>query len=115
MTNEVIDLLDALYRGEMTLDAVAQRFRDRKWPRRRRPQPTTHLELAAAELEDPEQYVPGSYDDVAAAYHRGRLTDAAGPVNQYIGSTPPLPSMITDNRPPSICRKLFKIFELRAR
>ncbi|SRR6266568_2474744 len=76
MTNEVIDLLDALYRGEMTLDAVAQRFRDRKWPRRRRPQPTTHLELAAAELEDPEQYVPGSYDDVAAAYHRGRLTDA---------------------------------------
>ena len=33
------------------------------------------MELAAAELEDPEPYIPGSYDDVAAAYHGGRLTD----------------------------------------
>jgi len=31
--------------------------------------------MAAAELEDPEPYIPGSYDDVVAAYDRGRLTD----------------------------------------
>jgi len=33
------------------------------------------MEMAAAELEDPEPYIPGSYDDVVAAYDRGRLTD----------------------------------------
>lgn len=76
MTNEVVDLLDALNRGDMTLDEVAQRFRERAWPRHRHPRPTTFMELAAAELEDPDPYIPGSYDDVAAAFHQGRLTDA---------------------------------------
>jgi hypothetical protein len=75
MTNEVSELLDALRRGDITLDEVARRFRTRKWPRRRHTQPTDYLELAAAELEDPDPYIPGSYDDVAAAYHRGHLTD----------------------------------------
>ena len=73
MANEVSDLLSALYEGQISLDEVAQRFRDRRWPRRRPRQPA---EMAAAELEDPDPYVPGSYDDVAAAYHRGHLTDA---------------------------------------
>lgn len=33
------------------------------------------MEMAATELEDPDPYIPGSYDDVVAAYDRGRLTD----------------------------------------
>jgi hypothetical protein len=76
MTNDVLYMLDALYDGTMTLDEVAQRFRRRSWPHRRRPQPTSYLEMAAAEMEDPDPYIPGSYDDVVAAYDRGRLTDA---------------------------------------
>jgi hypothetical protein len=76
MSSEVSDLLDALYRGDTTLDDVAEKFRQRRWPRRRRPEPATYLELAARELEDPDPFVPGSYDDVAAAYHIGRLTDS---------------------------------------
>jgi hypothetical protein len=32
------------------------------------------MEMAAAALEDPEPYVPGSFDEVAAAYRRGELT-----------------------------------------
>jgi hypothetical protein len=75
MRNEVTDLLEALNDGALTLEEVAQRFRERAWPRRRRARPTTYLELAAAELEDPDPYIPGSYDDVAAAYHRGQLSD----------------------------------------
>jgi hypothetical protein len=75
MSNEVSDLLDALYRGDITLDEVARKFRERRWPRRRRPEPASYLELAARELEDPDPYIPGSYDDVAAAYHIGHLTD----------------------------------------
>jgi hypothetical protein len=76
MSDEVGELLDALYRGAIKLDDVAERFRQRRWPRRRRPQPATYLELAARELEDPDPFIPGSYDDVAAAYHIGRLTDS---------------------------------------
>jgi hypothetical protein len=30
--------------------------------------------MAAAALEDPEPYVPGSFDELAAAYDRGELT-----------------------------------------
>jgi|ERR1700683_1548436 hypothetical protein len=75
MSNEVTDLLAALRDGTMTIDEVAQKFKERAWPRRQRPEPGSYLEMASQELEDPEPYVPGSYDDVAAAYHRGELSD----------------------------------------
>jgi len=75
MRNEVTDLLDALYDGTMTVDEVATRFRQRVWPRRQIAEPGSYLDMAAAEQQDPESYVAGSYDDVAAAYHRGRLSD----------------------------------------
>jgi len=75
MQNDVADLLNALHDGSMTLDEVARRFRDRSWPRRQRALPASYSELATADMRDPDSYVPGSYDDVAAAYHGGRLTD----------------------------------------
>lgn len=76
MTSEVSDLIDALRDGTMTLDEVAQRFRERQWPRRRRPPPASYLEMAARVQEDPEPYDPNSFDDVTAAYHRGELSDS---------------------------------------
>jgi hypothetical protein len=76
MSNEVRDLLDALNAGTMTLEEVAQLFRNRKWPSLAVPSPSSRIELAAAELEDPDAYIPGSYDDVVAAYDLGRLGDA---------------------------------------
>lgn len=75
MTSEVADLIKELRDGTMTLDEVAQRFRERKWPRRRRPTPASYLEMAARTMEDPEPYDPDSFDDVTAAYHRGELSD----------------------------------------
>lgn len=74
MTSEVSDLIKSLRDGTMTLDQVAQRFRERKWPRRRRPPPTSYLEMAARAQEDPEPYAPGSFDDVTDAYDRGELS-----------------------------------------
>lgn len=74
MTSEVSDLIKELRAGTKSLDQVAQRFRERKWPRRRRPEPATYLEMAARTMEDPEPYVPGSFDDVSAAFHRGDLS-----------------------------------------
>jgi len=74
MTNEVSDLIKELRAGTMTLDEVAQRFRERKWPRRRREPPASYLEMAARSMEDPDPYIPGSFDDVSAAFHRGDLS-----------------------------------------
>lgn len=74
MTSDVSDMIKALRDGTMTLDQVAQRFRDRKWPRRRWKPPASYLEMAARAQEDPEPYVPGSFDDVTDAYDRGELS-----------------------------------------
>jgi hypothetical protein len=76
MTSEVSDLIKALRDGTMTLEQVAQRFRERQWPRRRRPPPASYLEMAARAQEDPEPYVSDSFDDVSAAFHRGDLSRA---------------------------------------
>ena len=59
----------------MSLGQVAQEFRKHSWVPQRSAPATTYEQLAAAELADPEPYVPGSFDDVTAAYHRGELTD----------------------------------------
>jgi hypothetical protein len=75
MTSEVTDLIAALDDGTLSLDEVAERFRTRAWPRRTTPPPTTYLELAARAQEDPEPHVPGSFDDVDAAYYQGKITD----------------------------------------
>ena len=74
MSNEVVDLLNALRDGTMSIDDVARRFRERSWPRRTYPPRRSDLDLAIEAQQDPEPYVEGSYDDVAAAYHRGDLS-----------------------------------------
>jgi len=74
MSSEVSELLDALHSGTMSLDEVAQRFKSRRWPRRRPHAPATYLEMAAEELQDPEPYLPGSFDDVIAAYDQGKIS-----------------------------------------
>jgi hypothetical protein len=76
MTSEVSEMINALRDGTMTLDQVAQQFRERKWPRHRPKPPASYLEMAARAQEDPEPYDPESFDDVTAAYHRGELSDS---------------------------------------
>jgi hypothetical protein len=76
MPDEVNELLKALKQGKMTIDEVSQKFRERTWPRRlRSPRPETYIEMEKAEQRDPEPYLPGSFDDVTAAYHRGDISD----------------------------------------
>jgi len=76
MANEVSDLINALRDGSMSLDDVVQQFRERTWPTTKRPPPQDYLEMAARSEEDPEPDVPGSFDEVVAAYYRGELTRA---------------------------------------
>jgi hypothetical protein len=73
---EVTEMIAAFRDGSLSLDELAQRFRERSWPRTRKPEPASYLEMAAAALQDPEPDVPGSFDEVVAAYDRGELTRA---------------------------------------
>jgi hypothetical protein len=71
-TTEVSDLIAAMRAGESGLDELAERFRQRVWAIARRPAPTNYLEMA--EQQDPGPDVPGSFDEVTAAYDRGEIT-----------------------------------------
>jgi hypothetical protein len=66
----------AAYRvWQHTLADLAHDFRAHRWP----PEPSSHPPgLVAAELasDDPEPYVPDSFDDVVLAYDLGQLTDS---------------------------------------
>jgi hypothetical protein len=70
--SDVTECIAALRAGWMSLDEVAERFRQRDWPAARRRVPTTYAEMA--QQQDVEPDVPGSYDEVTAAYDRGDLT-----------------------------------------
>jgi hypothetical protein len=72
--SEVTDLIGRYKAGELTLEQLAQRFRVRRWPRTTQPPPASYLEMAARAQEDPRPDIPGSYDDVTAAYARRELT-----------------------------------------
>ncbi len=73
-TSEVSDLIAAMRSGSMSLEEVAERFRQRSWERTRHDLPQSFLEQAAIAQSDPEPDVPGSIDEVTAAYDRGELT-----------------------------------------
>jgi hypothetical protein len=74
MTSYIATLIVALRSGTMSLDEVAQKFREYSWPRTGRSDPETYLEMAAGAQQDPEPDIPGSFDDVIAAYDRDELT-----------------------------------------
>lgn len=71
-TTEVAALIAALRAGRLSVEEVAERFRHRSWPLARRPMPRTYAEIAAQ--QDVDADVPGSFDEVVAAYDRGELT-----------------------------------------
>lgn len=61
--------------GRLTLDDLSLEFRARRWPQVPDVCPP-ELEQARAAIDDPEPYVPGSFDDVVLAYDLGWLSDA---------------------------------------
>jgi hypothetical protein len=71
-TTEVSALIAELRAGTLSLDEVAGRFRRRAWRPTRPRTPLTPEERAAQ--RDPGGDIPGSFDEVTAAYDRGELT-----------------------------------------
>jgi hypothetical protein len=74
VSSEVTELMVALKQGSISISEVARRFRERTWPTTRGPKPETYLERGVAAEADPDPLVPGSFDEVAAAYHRGDIS-----------------------------------------
>ena len=71
----VIAMLRSYREGRLSLDDLSLEFRARRWPRVPDVCPP-ELELAREAIDDPEPYVPGSFDDVVLAYDLGWLTGA---------------------------------------
>jgi hypothetical protein len=72
--SEISELIAALQSGSLSLDEVAEQFRRRPWARTRQPIPQTYLEQADLAEADPEPDVPGSVDELTAAYDSGHIT-----------------------------------------
>jgi hypothetical protein len=70
----VTAMLTSYHDGRITLDDLSLEFRARRWPQVPDVCPP-ELEQARAAIDDPEPYVPGSFDDVVLGYDRGWLSD----------------------------------------
>jgi hypothetical protein len=70
----VTTMLASYRAGRLTLEDLGLEFRARRWPGVPAVCPPD-MEQARAALDDPEPYVPGSFDDVVLAYDLGRLSD----------------------------------------
>jgi hypothetical protein len=71
----VTAMLTSYRDGRLSLDDLTLEFRVRRWPQVPDVCPP-ELDQARAAIDDPEPYVPGSFDDVILAYDLGWLTDA---------------------------------------
>ena len=71
--SSVITMLAAYRDGRFTLDDISLECRARRWPRIPDVCPP-ELEEAREAIDDPESYVPGSFDDVVLAYDLGWLS-----------------------------------------
>jgi hypothetical protein len=72
--DEVTGMIRSYLAGALTLDGICRKFRSRRWPAVPTACPVG-LEAAAPAIDDPEPYVPGSFDDVVRAYDLGWITD----------------------------------------
>jgi hypothetical protein len=74
-TGGVTGMIRSYVSGVLTLDALCWKFRRRRWVAVPSACPVG-LEAAAAAIDDPEPYVPGSFDEVVRAYDLGWISDS---------------------------------------
>lgn len=71
---EVTSLIDAYHAGKVSLEELTGLFRNRAWPVVPAVCPP-EMKDAAPAVDDPEPYVPGSFDDVVLAYDLAKLSN----------------------------------------
>jgi hypothetical protein len=69
-STEIAELLSGLRSGRLTLEEVVEQFRRRCWTSVR----SHSVSGMLAARPDPGADIPGSYDEVTAAYDRGEIT-----------------------------------------
>ncbi len=74
--------------GRLSLDDLSLEFRARRWPQVPDVCPP-ELEQAREAIDDPEPYVPGSFDDVVLGYDLGWLSGADYDVLAIAANGPP--------------------------
>jgi hypothetical protein len=84
----VTAMLTSYRDGQRSLDDLSLEFRARRWPRVPDVCPP-ELEPAREAIDDPEPYVPGSFDDVVMAYDLGWLSDEDFDVLAVAAGDPP--------------------------
>lgn len=72
---EVTGMIAAYQAGKLSLGDLVLEFQARCWPAVASACPPG-MEQAAPAIDDPEPYVPGTFDEVVLAYDLGHLTDA---------------------------------------
>jgi hypothetical protein len=71
---EVTEMIGAYHAGIISLGDLVCCFGLRTWPTVP-PACPPEMQAAAPAVDDPEPYVPGSFDDVVLAYDLGKLSD----------------------------------------
>jgi hypothetical protein len=71
---EVTSMIDTYPAAKISLADLTHRFRTRSWPTVP-PACPPEMNEAAPAVDDPEPYLPGSFDDVVLAYDLGKLSD----------------------------------------
>jgi Zeta toxin len=71
---EVTYMIASYRAGQQTLEGLVREFRGRRWPAMPSACPPGH-EAAASAIDDPDPYIPGSFDDVVLAYDLGQLSN----------------------------------------
>jgi hypothetical protein len=87
-SSEVTEMVAAYHAGKINLADLVGQFRVRRWPAVP-PAFPPELENAAPAIDDPEPYVPGSFDDVVLAYDLRQLSDHDYHELAIAGSRPP--------------------------
>jgi hypothetical protein len=88
----VLRLIRLHHGGELPLEELAREFRVLHW-QEVPPTCPPGLEAAAPAIDDPEPYVPGSFDDVIRAYDLGMLSD-----DEYAALAPAVARALRERR-----------------
>lgn len=88
----IADMISAFQSEELSLSQLAELFHARQWPIVPPACPSS-IAAAASAVDDPQPYVPGSFDDVVRAYDLGRISDTDYELLAWvISSAPPGPT-----------------------
>jgi len=70
-------IVEAIADGSMSVEAAADDFAARDWPREAKAPATSGAELLARSIEDVDPPADGGFFDVTAAFHAGKIDRAA--------------------------------------